>query len=153
MAGLNLIEGQKIVIEKKDYIVSEIIKRDVMKNHDERVNYYTYELKSDDSNVTHAALDYLRDDELIFHLTKKVKAKISEDSIEIERNKYSIVRATDEIYIDPVDGDLREAKCYHVKSERTGHAPSELHIKEGNEEIFYLTLNLKKDEVLINDKK
>ncbi|MFB5637444.1 MAG: hypothetical protein ACE5RF_03455 [Nitrosarchaeum sp.] len=149
MTGLDLIEGQKIIIENCEYSVSEIIKRDIMKNHEERIHYFTYELKSSNNNVTHAALDYLADDNLIFHLTKKTNAKINEDFIEIDSDKYSIVKIRDEIYIDAVDGDLREAKCYDVSSDKTGLTPSELHIHRDNNQIFYLTLNLKKDEVLI----
>lgn len=145
MAGLDLIEGQKIIIEKVRYIVSEIIKRKI----DESIIYYTYELKSDDSSITHAALDYISDKKLIFHLTKKVKSKINEDFVEIDSEKYSIVRATDEIYIDPIDGDLKDAKLYYVGSGKTGETPSELHIHGENQEVFYLTLNLQKNEVLI----
>jgi hypothetical protein len=147
--SMKLKKGQTIEIERENFTITEIAKH----YHEEGETiktYYSYSLSSENPDVTHAEIDDYHSGNFIFHITKKVKSNIENLDIHIGNNKYLIAKEKDEIFIDPLNGDLQDAKCYEVVGCKTGMVPSELHILPDGTEIFYLTMKLKKEDLKWN---
>jgi len=128
-------ENDKIEIDNEIFSVSSVHKTKFTHTKTKKT-YYTYALKSKNKNITQSSLDYISDNNLIFHLTKKVKSIIEKNKIFADSIYYEILSHETCIFMDY--GEEKEVEEYKLKGNFDGIIPSELHILPDNTQILYL---------------
>jgi len=136
-------KSQKLEIDGEIFTVTSI--RDINFTHDENnKTYYTYLLSSENENITNASINYISDDKVIFHLTKKVKSIIKEKEVLIKNETYKILIHNVGIFMDY--GEHKDVHEYKLKS-NLGEL-CELHILPDNAQILYLNKKITLDDVI-----
>lgn len=145
MNPLNLHLTDKIKINNLVFEISEVVERKVSENEKEK-SFFSYHLKAENESITHAEIDYFKDSEIFFHLTKKIKSDIYQDKVIIENNEYEILVNEDGFFMDPETKEIKDVKIIKLKNNSQGISPHELHILE-DFEIFYLNSKIGKEDI------
>lgn len=139
---MKLKKNDKIKIDNEKFTVTEV--RDINFTHDENnKTYYTYLLKAENENITHASIDYISDSDITFHLTEKVNSEIKEKEILIENETYKILSHDVGIFMDY--GEHKDVHEYKLES-NLGEL-SELHVLPDNTQILYLNKKIMPDDI------
>lgn len=141
---MKLKENDKIEINSVEFLIKEV--RDINFTHDKNNRtYFTYLLSSKNKNITDASLDYISDNNIIFHLTKKVDSEIKENKVLIDSDSYEILNHEVGIFMDY--GEHKDVHEYKLKSKKDELL--ELHILPNNTQILYLNKKITSNEVII----